>query len=203
MKKISWICKFVVVVLCILGIAYAFPMILEGDWYEVGIRLTIILTALVPTMVRKILHLKISYTMELVYLLFIIFGHFIGSILGIYNEISHYDKIMHTLSGVLTSFIALIILNNINQYKFKNVIFNIVFMIVFSLAVAGIWEIFEFTNDILFQADAQKVAISGVNDTMLDMIVALFGSILVCIEYGIEVCTHKKGLVNHSIIKIG
>lgn len=195
MKKISWICKFIVVVLCILGIAYAFPMILEGDWYEVGIRLTIILTALVPTMVRKILHLKISYTMELVYLLFIIFGHFIGSILGIYNEISHYDKIMHTLSGVLTSFIALIILNNINQYKFKNVIFNIVFMIVFSLAVAGIWEIFEFTNDILFQADAQRVAISGVNDTMLDMIVALFGSILVCIEYGIEVCTHKKGLV--------
>ena len=102
---------------------------------------------------------------------------------------------MHTLSGVLTSFIALIVLNNINQYKFKNVIFNIVFMIVFSLAVAGIWEIFEFTNDILFQADAQKVAISGVNDTMLDMIVALFGSILVCIEYGIEVCIHKKGLV--------
>lgn len=195
MKKISWICKFVVVVLCILGIAYAFPMILEGDWYEVGIRLTIILTALVPTMVRKILHLKISYTMELVYLLFIIFGHFIGSILGIYNEISHYDKIMHTLSGVLTSFIALIILNNINQYKFKNVIFNIVFMIVFSLAVAGIWEIFEFTSDILFQADAQRVAISGVNDTMLDMIVALFGSVLVCIEYGIEVCTHKKGIV--------
>lgn len=195
MKKISWICKFIVVVLCILGIAYAFPMILEGDWYEVGIRLTIILTALVPTMVRKILHLKISYTMELVYLLFIIFGHFIGSILGIYNEIPHYDKIMHTLSGVLTSFVALIVLNNINQYKFKNVIFNIVFMIVFSLAVAGIWEIFEFTNDILFQADAQRVAISGVDDTMLDMIVALFGSILVCIEYGIEVCTHKKGLV--------
>lgn len=195
MKKISWICKFIVVVLCILGIAYAFPMILEGDWYEVGIRLTIILTALVPTMVRKILHLKISYTMELVHLLFIIFGHFIGSILGIYNEIPHYDKIMHTLSGVLTSFVALIVLNNINQYKFKNVIFNIVFMIVFSLAVAGIWEIFEFTNDILFQADAQRVAISGVNDTMLDMIVALFGSILVCIEYGIEVCIHKKGLV--------
>ena len=195
MKKISWICKFIVVVLCILGIAYAFPMILEGDWYEVGIRLTIILTALVPTMVRKILHLKISYTMELVYLLFIIFGHFIGSILGIYNEIPHYDKIMHTLSGVLTSFVALIVLNNINQYKFKNVIFNIVFMIVFSLAVAGIWEIFEFTNDILFQADAQRVAISGVDDTMLDMIVALFGSILVCIEYGIEVCTHKKGIV--------
>lgn len=195
MKKISWICKFIVVVLCILGIAYAFPMILEGDWYEVGIRLTIILTALVPTMVRKILHLKISYTMELVYLLFIIFGHFIGSILGIYNEIPHYDKIMHTLSGVLTSFVALIVLNNINQYKFKNVIFNIVFMIVFSLAIAGIWEIFEFTNDILFQADAQRVAISGVDDTMLDMIVALFGSILVCIEYGIEVCTHKKGLV--------
>lgn len=195
MKKISWICKFIVVVLCILGIAYAFPMILEGDWYEVGIRLTIILTALVPTMVRKILHLKISYTMEFVYLLFIIFGHFIGSILGIYNEIPHYDKIMHTLSGVLTSFVALIVLNNINQYKFKNVIFNIVFMIVFSLAVAGIWEIFEFTSDILFQADAQKVAISGVNDTMLDMIVALFGSILVCIEYGIEVCTHKKGIV--------
>lgn len=195
MKKISWICKFIVVVLCILGIAYAFPMILEGDWYEVGIRLTIILTALVPTMVRKILHLKISYTMEFVYLLFIIFGHFIGSILGIYNEIPHYDKIMHTLSGVLTSFVTLIVLNNINQYKFKNVIFNIVFMIVFSLAVAGIWEIFEFTSDILFQADAQRVAISGVNDTMLDMIVALFGSVLVCIEYGIEVCTHKKGLV--------
>ena len=59
----------------------------------------------------------------------------------------------------------------------------------------GVWEIFEFTNDAIFQADAQHVMTTGVDDTMLDMIVALLGSVIVVVIYGIEYFLKKKGFI--------
>ena len=42
---------------------------------------------------------------------------------------------------------------------------------------------FEFTANILFGGDAQKVASTGVTDTMMDIIVAFLGSVLYSIAY--------------------
>ena len=195
MKKNNWICKMVIFLLSLLGIIYAIPVLIQGDLYEALIRLTIMITAFIPRCARKFLHLQISYTMELVYLIFIFFGHFVGSIMGVYNQIFIYDKIIHTLSGVLTALFALVILKNMNLYHFDHVLFNILFILVFTLAIAGIWEIFEFTNDTLFQADAQHVKTTGVGDTMWDMIVAFLGSIVVSFIYGVEYLKKKKRLI--------
>ena len=195
MKKNNWICKIAIIVLSLLGIIYAIPVMIQGNWYEVLIRLTIILTAFIPTLARKFFHLQISYTMELVYLIFIFFGHFVGSIMGVYNQIFIYDKIIHTLSGVLTALFALVLLKNMKLYDFHHFLFNVLFMIVFTIAIAGVWEIFEFTNDAIFQADAQHVMTTGVDDTMLDMIVALLGSVIVVVIYGIEYFLKKKGFI--------
>ena len=195
MKKINWICKRVIFLLSLLGIIYAIPVLIQGDLYEVLIRLTIIITAFIPRCARKFLHLQISYTMELVYLIFIFFGHFVGSIMGVYNQIFIYDKIIHTLSGVLTALFALVLLKNMKLYDFHHFLFNVLFMIVFTIAIAGVWEIFEFTNDAIFQADAQHVMTTGVDDTMLDMIVALLGGVIVVVIYGIEYFLKKKGFI--------
>ena len=56
-------------------------------------------------------------------------------------------------------------------------------MIIFSLAVAALWEMFEYTCNILFGGDAQMVAKTGVNDTMQDMIVAFIGSMITSLIY--------------------
>ncbi|MBQ9011437.1 MAG: hypothetical protein IJ093_02190 [Bacilli bacterium] len=43
------------------------------------------------------------------------------------------------------------------------------------------WEVFEYVCNIFVGGDAQRVALTGVNDTMLDMIVAFSGSLVTSI----------------------
>ena len=44
--------------------------------------------------------------------------------------------------------------------------------------VAGIWEIFEFTVSKIMGTDPQHVKTTGVDDTMLDTIMAFTGSVI-------------------------
>ena len=59
--------------------------------------------------------------------------------------------------------------------------FNIIFILSFTSLCACLWEVFEFTCNALVGGDAQRVALTGVSDTMWDIIVALFGAIFVSI----------------------
>ena len=84
---------------------------------------------------------------------------------------------MHTLSGIATSILALIILQNDKKTKLS--VFNrILYIISFSMLIAVMWESFEYLADIIFKIDAQKTRHTCVNDTMQDMLVALLGSII-------------------------
>lgn len=195
MRKTSWVCRVFVLFLCLLGIGYSVPVLLEGNLYEVLIRLSILFTAFLPTICRRWFHLHITPIVEIIYLIFLFFGHFLGSIVGLYNEIPLFDKFVHMFSGVLTACLALILLNNIGKYQEKSMIFNILFMVSFTLAVASFWEFFEYGADIFFKADAQHVSTTGVNDTMLDMIVAFLGSIIVCVVYGWEILSKNVGFI--------
>ena len=55
---------------------------------------------------------------------------------------------------------------------------DIIFIIIFTLAIAGLWEFFEFFSDLILKGDAQRVVTSGVTDTMTDMIAAFISSII-------------------------
>ena len=51
------------------------------------------------------------------------------------------------------------------------------FSVSFTMLVAVGWEIFEYAINLVLHNDPQKVAETGVNDTMLDMIVCLVGAL--------------------------
>ena len=63
----------------------------------------------------------------------------------------------------------------------------------FTLGLAAGWEIIEFTIDYLYETDFQKVVLSMQDgklpqwDTMIDIIVALFGSIIHYIFYILQI----------------
>ena len=137
--------------------------------------LSIILTGSLPYIIRKVFKVNISEGFSFMYIIFIFMAHYLGVIEGFYNKFPGYDKIVHTLSGALTAYIAYLILKN---KKTNDTIFNIIFMISFTFMVAGMWEIFEFICNIFFGGDAQKVKTTGVDDTMWDIIVAFIGTII-------------------------
>lgn len=141
---------------------------------------SIILTLILPYIFEKIFKKDLSEGFKLVWIIFIFMAHYLGVICCLYSSWPFFDKIVHTMSGILTAYVAMIILKDL---KISKKGFSVLFIIAFSALCALSWEIFEFTCNILVGGDAQLVAKTGVNDTMLDMIVALGGSILYSICY--------------------
>ena len=127
--------------------------------------------------------IKIEDDVEFVYLIFLVLAFLFGSIMGGYSKIYWYDSFTHLLSGVFTAFMAPILLKWLNRYDKKDIVFNIIYIILITLSVAVLWECTEFTIDKILGTDTQKVLTTGVNDTMKDMICALAGSILYSIYY--------------------
>ena len=127
--------------------------------------------------------IKITDDIEFAYLIFLILAFLFGSIMGGYSKIYWYDSFTHLLSGVFTAFMAPIVLKWLNRYDKKDIIFNVIYIILVTLSVAVLWECTEFTIDKTLGTDTQKVLTTGVNDTMKDMICALAGSILYSIYY--------------------
>ena len=66
--------------------------------------------------------------------------------------------------------------------------------------VASLWEVFEYLSSYYFGVDPQKVVMTGVSDTMGDIIVAFLGSILVSISYYFEI-KHNYNLLIKKFIK--
>ncbi len=161
--------------------------------------LSLYLIVFLPKMLRKFSS-KVNDLIELIFLLFILFAQLLGSILHFYGIIYWYDSFMHYISGVLTSFLAVLLLVLFNKYDEKDRLFNIIFIISITLMVAGLWEIFEFTADNLLGGDAQKVVATGVTDTMKDIICALLGSVLFSFCYLYE-CVKNKNLLIKEFIK--
>nr|DAW91251.1 MAG TPA: putative membrane protein [Bacteriophage sp.] len=163
--------------------------------------LSLYLIIFLPRIVRKFSS-KVNDLIELIFLLFILFAQLLGSILHFYGIIYWYDSFMHYISGILTSFLAVIILILFNKYDDNDKVFNVIFILSITLMVASLWEIFEFTTDNLLGGDAQRVVATGVTDTMKDIICALLGSILFSFCYLYECLKNKTLLIKEFIKKL-
>lgn len=196
MKKIN---ALIIIFSSVIGLICSILNIIDGNIYKFLISISIIPVSLLPIILRKICKFNITPITETMYLLFIFFAHLLGSILDFYHLITNYDKVMHLLSGFVTSFLALIILIQGNKFDSKDILFNCLFVISIVLMIASFWEFFEFFNDKLFCKDAQNVLTTGIYDTMMDMISAFIGSILFNIMYIFEEKSHNPLLVKKFI----
>ena len=202
MNKTKLINTLIIIGVSIFSIFWLFFGNHEQTLYKNLIIISIIPVLLMPTLVRNLFKIKIEPEVELIYLLFIFFSQFLGGSLNFYSNVLFYDKLIHGISGIMTSFLALIILVKSNSYSKNPLWVNVLFIICVTLSVASFWEFFEFINDNIFGKDAQKVLSTGVSDTMLDMLAAFICSIGFSILYIIEEKLNKNILVKKFINKI-
>lgn len=198
MKKILTTFNYLLILVAVIGSYYM--VFIRDD--KVGLILkdaSIIITITLPFIIEKLFKKEISPLIKTAYIIFVFLAHFLGATMEVYNHLENFDKITHWASGVGTALVALIILKLINMYDDNKRWFNIIYMIAITMMIAGFWEFFEYIANILFGGDAQRVALTGVNDTMQDMIVAFLGSIMVSLLYWYEEARNKKGFVKSFI----
>ena len=159
-----------------------------GDYEKIfRIGLTFITVVLTYLLYKKSF-LKGSSVIYYINILFIFLSMYLASVWDFYG-IPNYDKFLHLLSGAVIALIGYVLflyLTTENSRKEINPFTAVIFVIIFSTAIAGAWEIWEFTTDALFGLNAQN---NSLVDTMWDIIC---GS-LVGIITSIPIYMHSKG----------
>ena len=103
-------------------------------------------------------------------------AQFGGTMLNFYNVFPFYDILLHFASGILLMFAGHYVLEQITKRKAGLVLphgLTIFHCWLFSVAAAGVWEIFEFTVDQLFGFDCQ---LNSLLDTMTDIVAGTVGA---------------------------
>lgn len=93
--------------------------------------------------------------------IFVVFAASVGNCMNMYTHWAVYDLLIHYLSGVVLAAGGW----EIDKKR--------TFALMFSWAGAGLWEIFEFSCDVLLHAGMQGAA----TDTMTDMIAGFLGGL--------------------------
>lgn len=176
-KKLNNVLIFLI---SLISFCYAIKEFNNGIYSRALGTLSIILVLFIPRILKKVFKLKISSYLEFIYIIFIFIAHFLGIIINLYNIIWWYDLFVHFLFGIFTGIVSLYILKYFKLYN-KKKLFNSFFIISFSLMSAVLWEFCEFSVYVLLNKDVQHHLTTGVFDTMQDMIIAFFGSILVAV----------------------
>ena len=100
-------------------------------------------------------------------------GEIMGNILGFHTSLREYDTFMHFVGGALVaSLIAAFLIERLKQFSYAINVFV-------TLGAGAAWEIFEFSIDRFLGFHTQ----SGLEDTMIDLIIVFSAAIAVNIIY--------------------
>ena len=109
-------------------------------------------------------------------LIFTFLAQFLGAYLNFYTHFPLYDLILHTSSGVLLALLAHYLFNRFFLKPGERVPLKVTLLVclLFAMASAAAWEIWEFSGDMLFGRQAQGNLI----DTMTDIIGGTCGGLV-------------------------
>lgn len=143
----------------------------------------------------KIFHVTVDSFSNLIYLIIIFMGLYLGSSLGFYDKYRYWDRYVHSLSGIgFVGFGIAIAYTNPDIKRFSVLLFGFTF----SITIHTFWEVLEYICDCLFHGNAQRWQIkhksinhvskkalqpAGLVDTMTDTICCMIGAGLAVIGW--------------------
>ncbi len=166
--------------------------------YYVFLSLLGVVVALVPAILGQMIGLPKDGPVQRTALLYVLFVYVIGMIFNGYSRIPLYDKLMHTVTGVLFGLCGLIVFYLLKpQRRVERAEFwqAALFAAGFAAMIAIGWEIVEYLLNLLLHNDPQHVLDTGVDDTMWDMMVCMLGAVLFWVPMHRYYTTGRTGVL--------
>ena len=151
------------------------------DAYHFGIALGTLLIPALPELFYRLFRLRRVEQLNFCVLAFSFLGYTLGAVVDLYQRVPGFDKLVHTLSGAFVSMLCLCVYCAARPGKKPEAderLLAMLFVFFGSMAVAGLWEICEYAVHAITGRDVQRVLLTGVDDTMQDMIVCLVGTLI-------------------------
>jgi len=154
MKKKEKRIRHLLIALCeLLTLGNVIQFSITGQWNRLMLALLTLVLILIPEGIERLFHCRISRGMYLTAVLYAI-GPMLGHCNNLYYTIPFWDKMLHTLGGVMFVFLGVFLFELLGGDQ-KKWTLCCVFALCFSLAVSVLWEFYEFGSDNLFGTDTQ------------------------------------------------
>ncbi|WP_156762694.1 hypothetical protein [Woeseia oceani] len=178
--------RWIVVIIVALMTIDFIVVVAEAQWLSAFLILTIATLILFVTVFSDRLGVQIPAEFQILALVFVFSALFLGEVRSYYERIWWWDIALHSTSGLLMGILGFLLIYVLNESK-KIALsmtphFMAFFAFMFAVAVGSLWEIFEFSMDSIFATRMQKPMfgdLSGLTDTMWDMIVNTVGAMLI------------------------
>lgn len=134
----------------------------QGEWTRTALAGVTVLLLLAPRMLERMANRSLrlyAYVICIFYAL----GSMLGHSYGFYYRFAWWDKLLHLIGGVMFALLGFQIPALIRRTDDNNLWLCALFGLCFSMAVALLWEFFEYGMDTFFDMDMQ-------NDTIIHSI---------------------------------
>lgn len=179
-------------VIRLLIIAVMIRSITAGNSENVFTCLLSLFLLYLPSIIERKLEMRLPTALEITVVVFIFASEILGEIACFYVTVPFWDKAMHTVSGFIYAAVGYSmadILNRNHRISFQlSPVFLAVVAFCFSMTIGALWEIFEFSVDVLLNKDMQKdtvlheitsvaldptrsnipITVSGIRDTVVN-----------------------------------
>ncbi|MFC1644953.1 hypothetical protein ACFL08_02930 [Patescibacteria group bacterium] len=170
----------------------------RGEYFLAFASIFVLLLTFLPSIIRRSFKVQLPIEIDFVLTVALYLHYFLGEYLQFYLKISWWDLFLHTGNSIvlgMVGFVFSFILLFTSRVKTKP-FFVALFALFFSVFMGVIWEIFEFSMDLIFGFSMQK---SGLIDTMTDLIVDMLGALFISI-LGFLYMKHKRPGIFHDIV---
>lgn len=146
---------------------------MQGSWENVFICALVLILFLLPTFAGKPLGITFPSGLQIVILIHIFAGEFLGELGCYYVRFPHWDTIVHTVWGFLCAAIGYALVDMFNRDDSTHFHLSPAFLAVvafcFSMTIGVLWEFVEYAADRLFLLDMQKdTVVTRFASVMLD-----------------------------------
>lgn len=195
--------KVLFVISLIFAVCIAIYNTLNSTPYYVFLSVCIIPMMTIPHFIYQVLHLRPVPSLTLFFYIFIFFAYIVGMVFYGFTLIPLFDKLVHLLSGVLFGLLGLdvfYLMKDERIIKKEDCLGAFYHCISFAALSAVVWEMYEYFINFALHNDPQRVLLTGVNDTMQDMIACLIGAGLFSISILIFFKKGKKSFLLGSFL---
>jgi uncharacterized membrane protein YjdF len=186
--------EFTLYLLAVLCFGY---FLMKGNKAKLFEPVLIIAVLLAIRLLIKKTKVEIIPALRFSILAFIFVAMFLGNEFGFYTIFPLLDKVEHLMSGAILCFVGLTLFFYVNRNEEIKVhpLTIIYFSLFFSTAMAGCWEIYEFSGDQLLGFHSQN---NSLIDTMEDIICGTIGAILTSIYLYVKAKDNKLPLAKSN-----
>ena len=143
-------------VVSVLGIFFNFSRTSRDNAISnVFLSLLAILLMSAPRYLKSKFNVIFKNWIEILVLIFLFISIVLGFIQEFYIHVNGFDKLVHTVSGMVISLVALEFVNIYAHYIFEKnnqtipVLFTVIFAFTFAVSLLLLWEFYEFASDTL------------------------------------------------------